>query len=244
MPTRLIREGILDSENMNALSWGAELFYRRLMSVVDDYGRFSANPTILRSRCYPLQVDKVKDKQISAWLNECVKQGLILHYVVDEKPLLQINKFDQRTRSGPKYPGPDGQLTVKCPANDGLDGDVGGDVGDKKPTKNGKLRDEAVECLKTLNALTGRSYREVDTNLSIISQRLDESGGDKEGVIQMLIHKQKEWGGTEWEKYLRPETLFAKSKFESYYASRNDSNKPKSAANYRSATGEKLERWK
>ena len=135
-------------------------------------------------------------------------------------------------------------MTVKCPSNDGLDGGEGGAVDDKKAAKNGKVKEEAIECLKTLNALSGRCYREVDTNLSIISQRLEEVGVDKEGVIQMLIHKQKEWEGTEFEKYLRPETLFAKSKFEGYYAARNDGNKPKSAANYRSATGEKLERWK
>jgi hypothetical protein len=39
MPSRLLREGILDSEAVNALSFAAEVFYRRLMSVVDDFGR-------------------------------------------------------------------------------------------------------------------------------------------------------------------------------------------------------------
>ena len=43
MPSRIIRDGILTSERINALTERAELFYRRLMSVVDDYGRFPAN---------------------------------------------------------------------------------------------------------------------------------------------------------------------------------------------------------
>ncbi len=54
MPNRILREGILTSERVNLLSWEAEVFYRRLMSVVDDYGRFHAHPALLRrlaSRC-------------------------------------------------------------------------------------------------------------------------------------------------------------------------------------------------
>src|SRR3990167_11311858 len=57
MPNRILREGILSSERINTLSVHAELFYRRLLSVVDDYGRFFAHPALLRSACYPLRVD-------------------------------------------------------------------------------------------------------------------------------------------------------------------------------------------
>jgi hypothetical protein len=42
MPVRILREGILTSERVDTLSPAAEVFYRRLMSVVDDFGRFSA----------------------------------------------------------------------------------------------------------------------------------------------------------------------------------------------------------
>lgn len=35
MPSRILREGILTSERVNALAPLEELFYRRLMSVVD-----------------------------------------------------------------------------------------------------------------------------------------------------------------------------------------------------------------
>jgi hypothetical protein len=54
MPTRIIREGILTSERVDKLSERAELFYRRLMSVADDYGRYFANPANLRVNCYPV----------------------------------------------------------------------------------------------------------------------------------------------------------------------------------------------
>ena len=43
MPNRILRDTILRSERVARLSPTAELFYRRLMSVADDYGRYYAN---------------------------------------------------------------------------------------------------------------------------------------------------------------------------------------------------------
>lgn len=109
MPTRLLREGILSSERVNALGDGAEVFYRRLMSVVDDYGRFEAHPTFLLARLYPLRIDRLTSADMSRWLQECLDAGLILSYEVDHKQYLQIDNFGQRTRSRSKYPSPPGE---------------------------------------------------------------------------------------------------------------------------------------
>ena len=49
MPTRLLREGILDSERVNRLNAAEEVFYRRLMSKVDDHGFYDARSAILRA---------------------------------------------------------------------------------------------------------------------------------------------------------------------------------------------------
>ena len=125
MPSRIIRDGIIESEAVNSLDWDAELFYRRLMSVVDDYGRYSALPQLLVSRCYPLQVEKVSTKKITLWLNQCAKHKLITLYKCEKgKPLLEIQQFNQRTRTKSKFPQNlenqskgitnDGQLTVEC----------------------------------------------------------------------------------------------------------------------------------
>ena len=72
MPSRILREGINTSPKVNALSPMAELFYRRLMTVADDYGRFYANPATLRGACWPTCPDKVTEAQISGWLSECL----------------------------------------------------------------------------------------------------------------------------------------------------------------------------
>ena len=93
MPNRILREGILDSEAVNKLGPQAELFYRRLMSVIDDFGRFDARPTVLRSRCYPLQLSSVREADISRWLAECQAAGLLSLYDVDRKQYLARQKL-------------------------------------------------------------------------------------------------------------------------------------------------------
>lgn len=119
MPSRIVREGILTSERINALSPNAELFYRRLMSVVDDFGRFSANPTLLRASCYPLKLDSVKEDSISKHLAECVGARLIVLYTVAGKAFLELQDFRQQVRAKEsKYPSPDMQMRSRCATDD------------------------------------------------------------------------------------------------------------------------------
>lgn len=120
MPNRIIREGIITSVPVNTLSWGAEVFYRRLLNVADDFGRFHANTSLLRAYCYPLQLNKVSDSDIAKWLAETRKAGLVRVYRFDGKEILELDKFGQRVRAEKtKFPLPsdsgqsnDGQLTV------------------------------------------------------------------------------------------------------------------------------------
>lgn len=106
MPNRIIREAILSSEKMASLGWPEEVFYRRLMSIVDDYGRYEASHQLLRSRCYPLQTDAVRVTDISRWMAACQTAGLILCYAVQGKQYLEISNFQQQQRTASKYPAP------------------------------------------------------------------------------------------------------------------------------------------
>jgi len=116
MPDRIIRSNILTSDAVNSLSWTAEIFYRRLMSVVDDFGRYDARSEILRSQLYPLKLDNVSKSDIVKWLNECSKAGLIRLYSTDGRGYLEILKFNQRLRAmKSKFPSPAdkcGQMTA------------------------------------------------------------------------------------------------------------------------------------
>lgn len=122
MPNRIIREGILTSLRVDLLSLGGELFYRRLMSVADDFGRYTAHPTLLRSQLYPLKVDVVTESQVSVWLEECVTAGLISRYSDGNGHFLVVKDFNQRTRAmKSRFPDPD-----TCHTDDSHVADAGG----------------------------------------------------------------------------------------------------------------------
>ena len=106
MPVRLLREGILDSESVCKLSFPAEVFYRRLMSAVDDFGRFDGRASVLRSRLYPVQIDKVREADISRWVAECETAGLIALYAVEARPYILFHKTDPPRSAKSKYPAP------------------------------------------------------------------------------------------------------------------------------------------
>lgn len=151
MPSRIIREGILTSERVEQLAPPDEVFYRRLLSKVDDHGLYDARPSILRTSLYPLRVDRVREADISRWMAACQKAGLIALYVSDGKPYLQVLDTRWTARSEPKYPLPPSDSIcdgVKAPENNCAQPltavpvvvDVVSfvDVVDKSPRKRGK----------------------------------------------------------------------------------------------------------
>lgn len=107
MPTRMLREGILDSDRVNRLDDEEEVFYRRLMSIVDDYGRFEAQRAKLRARLYPLKLDSKSENRVGDLLLACVRERLVLVYAANGKAFLQLLNFAQQTRSKSKCPPPD-----------------------------------------------------------------------------------------------------------------------------------------
>ena len=82
---------------------------------------------------------------------------------------------------------------------------------------------DARTVLHLLNESTGRHYRETDGNLAVISARLKEPDVDLAGVRKMVARQCALWKDGEMSEYLRPETLFNKTKFDSYYAGRDAS---------------------
>lgn len=132
MPSRILREGILTSERVDSLAHHSELFYRRLMSVVDDFGRFDGRPQMLRVSCFPLRVDRVREADISRWLDELQTAGLIALYAVNGKPYLEMHDFRQQVRAKEsRFPGPPNLL--------------GGCVADAKQAQSGCNADEHVD---------------------------------------------------------------------------------------------------
>ncbi|MBW2106609.1 MAG: conserved phage C-terminal domain-containing protein [Deltaproteobacteria bacterium] len=83
------------------------------------------------------------------------------------------------------------------------------------PIKN-NFRKEAKEIIVFLNEKTGKAFQPVDANINFIVARLKE-GATITNCRQVIARKVREWKGDEENnKYLRPATLFNKSKFWQY----------------------------
>lgn len=86
-------------------------------------------------------------------------------------------------------------------------------ISTEAPPKN----DDVREIINYLNEKTGAKFRYCESNNKFIRARLkDYSINEIKAVINAKV---AEWQGTTMEKYLRPETLFNATKFESYAGS-------------------------
>src|ERR1700722_10533010 len=71
MPQRFLKPGITTSTKWNALDWFTQSFYIRLITVVDDFGRYEAAPIILRGVCFPLGDASGNALQLTAVVDSC-----------------------------------------------------------------------------------------------------------------------------------------------------------------------------
>jgi hypothetical protein len=113
VPQRILRDGILDSRAVQAVSDAAMLLYYRLISVVDDYGRFDFDPHVIRSRCFSFVSDRWSAERIEECMNELCsvvvppnRIPLVTAYECESRQYFQINKFGQRTQAKPRFPAP------------------------------------------------------------------------------------------------------------------------------------------
>ncbi len=110
MPNRIIKESITTSCEINKLTAEEERLFYRLIVICDDFGRMLAHPSIIRAKCFPLKLDKIRDKDITKWLQSLIDKGLIIIYSTENgKEYLQMatwEKHQQRRAKFSKYPAP------------------------------------------------------------------------------------------------------------------------------------------
>lgn len=104
MANRVLRDWT-QSENINKLSYKAEVFFTRLIMKADDYGCYYGNLKLIKSALYPLK--DILESDILNLIKECEDAGLIICYVVDNKDYIKIINFGQRLRlMKSKFPQP------------------------------------------------------------------------------------------------------------------------------------------
>jgi len=107
MPQRFLKPGIVASPKWEGCSWMAQSFYVRLITLVDDWGRYEALPMLLRSQAFPIREDVTTD-QVKGLIGELERNGLAVFYQHEGKAFLQLTNWTERPRSSrSKFPGPD-----------------------------------------------------------------------------------------------------------------------------------------
>lgn len=231
MPNRDIKESARTSPTLAHLSHGAERLFWRMTTYCDDFGRFDANPIVVRAACLPL-VPRVKDADVRGWIAEMAAHGLIRLYRVGDRSyghFLSWAKHQRMRNKISKYPEPLAELPIS-PQSAAIDSDspqsaaspvvtgttVVPATTEIRDTVGAASPDLAIDLLNWLNTKTGRSYRPVETNLSLIRARLAD-GIDPRRLRAMVSKKARAWGpDPAMSPYLRPATLFNKTKCEQY----------------------------
>ena len=92
----------------------------------------------------------------------------------------------------------------------------------KKSATTQEHRDIAIEIIEYLNSKAETTFSvKLGSNIELICSRLKE-GYTISDFKSVIDKKVKDWKGTDWAKFLRPNTLFAKTKIENYLNSNNN----------------------
>ncbi len=134
MPCRYIQDLLIDDKDVTRASCQAQVLFFRLLLAVDDFGLYFADPDILRGKLFAAAIDKFRPADLSRFLDELEKAGLIRRYdSEDGEPFLHVQKtFGKQCRAkSPKYPPPPwisvhlrtdadgcGQMSANAPDND------------------------------------------------------------------------------------------------------------------------------
>jgi hypothetical protein len=124
MPQRFLKPGIRNSERWNSVSWSAQSLYIRLLTVVDDYGRFDGRSAVIHGECFSLYNainpdNPVKLQETDKMLQEIAASFLIELYDAKGKRVMQITQWTERIRDGvkEKWPSKNNGELLQLPAD-------------------------------------------------------------------------------------------------------------------------------
>ena len=108
MPNRIIKESIRTSKSINALSDFQFRLWAYLLTYVDDFGRGSADPELLKGFVFPRR-KRVSESDIEKALAELAGMGCILLYEVDGESYFCFPNWSKHQRiqtKQSKFPEP------------------------------------------------------------------------------------------------------------------------------------------
>lgn len=109
MPNRILKESIRTSKKVNALSDFDYRVWSYLITYVDDYGRGSADPELLKGIVFPRRKG-ITEAQIKKAIDNLASAGMVILYEVDDELYLYFpnwSKHQQIRAKKSKYPEPE-----------------------------------------------------------------------------------------------------------------------------------------
>jgi hypothetical protein len=104
MPQRFLKPGIVSSKKWDGLSWIGQSFYVRILTLVDDFGRYEADPILLKNQAFPLR-ENIRAAQVLELCRELSLSQLAFFYKADGKEYFQLSNWTERARADKsKYP--------------------------------------------------------------------------------------------------------------------------------------------
>lgn len=125
MPNRILKETIRTSKKVNGLSDFEFRVWAYLITYVDDYGRGSADPELLKGLCFPRRKG-ITENQIADALSKMANTGIIHLYESDGESYFCFPNWDKHQQiraKKSKYPAPTNICNhmisddIKCPRN-------------------------------------------------------------------------------------------------------------------------------
>lgn len=114
MPNRIIKDTLRTSKNVNLLTDFQFRVWVYLITYVDDYGRGSSDPELLKGLVFTRRRG-VTEQQISKALADLANAGMITLYEVDGESYLYFPNWDKHQRiqtKKSKFPSPDN--AIRC----------------------------------------------------------------------------------------------------------------------------------
>ena len=231
MANRVIKDSIWKSKSLAKLKPYFQDQFTRWLLLADDWGRFNADPEVIRGLVYPKRKESVSkvlsirsvfydSGHLFVWDDGEMEWGFFVgwdnHQFVGS---LQYDSDGKRIRHRRKTPEPPKHLLDKyLQTNRSSAEQVGAKVPIPIPNPIPNPNPNIVEVIKHLNLKTKKAYslKPHTSNYELIGARLNE-GWTAEQCKRVIDVKCSQWlGDAKWEIYLRPSTLFRKSHFEDY----------------------------
>ena len=119
MPSRILKESIKTSDEIDSLSWFEEVVFYRLLVTADDYGCMDGRPVVVCNQLFPTK-ENVTVKSIATALSKLEAEGLIRRYSNEGHPYIYVCKWDKHQRVRNKvrrFPSPDDSASVDLTAD-------------------------------------------------------------------------------------------------------------------------------